>query len=164
MEETVSSPQRVGKEVFAKGGPGGPGRPKGIPNKVNKTIREAVLESIQPGACHPEGFAGWLIDRARGGIEDRKLYGSIVSRVIPIEITGEGGGPVKIDLGWLTGRKVGGEVIDITPTQSHIGHTDGGEQAAAGGVPDLLSDTQAQAPAPLVAKRSRSKARKGESE
>jgi hypothetical protein len=126
MEETVSSPQRVGKEIFAKGGPGGPGRPKGIPNKVNKTIREAVLESIQPGACHPEGFAGWLIDRARGGIEDRKLYGSIVSRVIPIEITGEGGGPVKIDLGWLTGRKIGGEVIDITPTTQTLG-----DQAAA---------------------------------
>jgi hypothetical protein len=144
--------------------PGNGGRPKGAQNKVTRTIRAAVMESIEPGNCHPDGLAGWLIERARGGIEDRKIYAAVVSRVIPIEITGEGGGPVKIDLGWLTGRKVGGEVIDITPTQSHIGHTDGGDAAAAGGVPDLLSDTQAQAPAPLLAKRSRSKARKGESE
>jgi hypothetical protein len=167
MQEAVSTVERVDKRktnpnLFK---PGEGGRPKGIPNKVTRTIRQAVMESIEPGNCHPDGLAGWLIERARGGIEDRKIYAAVVSRVIPIEITGEGGGPVKIDLGWLTGRKVGGEVIDITPTQSHIGHTDGGEQAEAGGVPDLLSDTQeAQAPAPLVAKRSRSKARKGESE
>lgn len=92
------------------------GRPPGTPNKVTRSIRQAVMESIEPGNCHPDGLAGWLIDRARGGIEDKKIYAAVVSRVIPIEITGEGGGPVKIDLGWLTGRKIGGEVIDITPT------------------------------------------------
>jgi hypothetical protein len=165
MQEAVSTVEREGSHLFRPGQSGNPaGKPKGTPNRVSKTIREAVLEAVQPGMCHPEGLKGWLVDRAQGGIEDRKIFAAVVSRVIPIEITGEGGGPVKIDLGWLTGRKVGGEVIDITPTQSHIGHTDGGDAAAAGGVPDLLSDTQAQAPAPLVAKRSRSKARKGESE
>jgi hypothetical protein len=139
MKHAVTSPKRVGKEIFAKGGPGGPGRPKGVPNKVNKTIREAVLESIQPGACHPEGFAGWLIERARGGIEDRKLYGSIVSRVIPIEITGEGGGAVKVDLGWLASRKIGGEVIDVTPTTQQL-ETSSNGAALRADAPDLISD------------------------
>ena len=113
------------------------GRPPGTPNKVTRTIRQAVMESIEPGNCHPEGLAGWLIDRARGGIEDKKIYAAVVSRVIPIEITGEGGGPVKIDLGWLTSRKVGGEVIDITPTTQTLG-----EQATA----QLPTDYQSELP------------------
>lgn len=146
--------------------PGNGGRPKGAQNKVTRTIRQAVMESIEPGNCHPDGLAGWLIERARGGIEDRKIYAAVVSRVIPIEITGEGGGPVKIDLGWLTGRKVGGEVIDITPTT----------QTPADQAPTRLStDFQSELPenvgvpaehqaAAAPAKRTRSKSRKGETE
>ena len=93
------------------------GRPKGLPNKVTRGIKDAVMESIQPGQCHPEGLKGWLRDRAQGGIEDRKIYAGIVSRVIPIEVTGKDGEAIKIDLGWLTGRNIGGQdAIDVTPT------------------------------------------------
>jgi hypothetical protein len=137
MQEAVSTGERVDKRksnpnLFK---PGEGGRPKGVPNKVTRTIRQAVMESIEPGNCHPEGLAGWLIERARGGIEDRKIYAAVVSRVIPIEITGEGGGPVKIDLGWLTGRKIGGDVIDITPTTQTLG-----DQAAARLPTDIQSE------------------------
>lgn len=105
--------RKTGAHLFKKGEGG---RPKGVPNKVSKSIREAVLEAVQPGMCHPEGLKGWLVERALGGIEDRKIFAGVVSRVIPIEITGEGGGAVKVDLGWLAGRKIGGDVIDVTPT------------------------------------------------
>ncbi len=126
------------RHLFA---PGNPGKPKGAVNRVSKTIREAVLEAVQPGMCHPEGLKGWLVDRAQGGIEDRKIFAGVVSRVIPIEITGEGGGPVKIDLGWLTGRKIGGDVIDITPTTQTLG-----DQATA----RLPTDFQSEHPAPAA--------------
>lgn len=100
----------------------GKGRKPGQPNKITKTIRDAVLEAVQPGACHEHGLAGWLIDRAQGGIEDKKIFGAMVSRVIPVEITGAGGGPVKIDLGWLTERRIGGgEVVDGTYTTQEPG-------------------------------------------
>lgn len=161
MQEAVSTVEReAGEEkrrhLFA---PGNPGKPKGAQNKVTRTIRQAVMESIEPGNCHPDGLAGWLIERARGGIEDRKIYAAVVSRVIPIEITGEGGGPVKIDLGWLTGRKVGGgEVIDITPATQNAG-----EQAAARLSTDFQSEAPTQTPAQVVVKPAKSKARKGES-
>ncbi len=112
------------------------GRPPGTPNKVSKSIREAVLEAVQPGMCHPEGLKGWLVERALGGIEDRKIFAGVVSRVIPIEITGEGGGAVKVDLGWLAGRKIGGDVIDVTPTP----HTQPEPASMLWTSPDLRSD------------------------
>ena len=112
------------------------GRPKGVPNKLTKSIREAVLEAVQPGACHEEGLAGWLKDRALGGIEDRKIFAGMVSRVIPVEITGAGGGPIKIDLGWMTERRlVSGDVVDGTySTQSPA------SPALTGGSTDVISD------------------------
>jgi hypothetical protein len=144
MQEGVSTLEREGKEKKGKGSAAASlanltarGRPPGTPNKVTRSIRQAVMDSIEPGKCHPDGLAGWLIERALGGIEDRKIYAAVVSRVIPIEITGEGGGAVKVDLGWLAGRKIGGDVIDITPaTQTS------GEQATA----RLATDFQSEAP------------------
>lgn len=132
--------RRVSEKSLANLTAAGRGRPPGVPNKVSKTIREAVLEAVQPGMCHPEGLKGWLVDRALGGIEDRKIFAGVVSRVIPIEITGEGGGAVKVDLGWLSGRKIGGEVIDITPGQTQIGHTSPAEPATARHAADFQSD------------------------
>jgi hypothetical protein len=93
------------------------GRPKGVPNKLTQTIREAVEIAAQ--GCHPKGLAGWLIDRAKGGIEDRKIFAGVVSRVIPLQVNSKSEGTVRIELGWLTGRDVGrnlaqqGQVIEL---------------------------------------------------
>ena len=121
-EEAKSSVEREGADSELTGRARslanltGTGRKKGQPNKITKTIKEAVLEAVQPGACHPDGFAGWLIERSQGGIEDRKIFAGVVSRVIPVEVTGTDGGPIKIDLGWLGQRRIGyGDVIDVTP-------------------------------------------------
>lgn len=126
----------------------GKGRPKGVPNKINKTIKEAVLEAVQPGACHEDGLKGWLIDRAQGGVEDRKIFAAVVSRVIPVEVTGADGGPVKIDLGWLSQRRIGyGDVVDVLPVTSETQAPAQIEQKAdesmpyAGCAPDVISVT-----------------------
>jgi hypothetical protein len=96
------------------------GRPKGVPNKITRSIREAILAATQPGECHPEGLQGWLRERAQGGIEDRKIFGAMVSRALPLEVTGADGGPIKIDLGWLSQRRIGyGDVIDVIPEVTH---------------------------------------------
>lgn len=118
------------------------GRPKGVPNKITRGIKDAVMASIQPGECHPEGLKGWLRDRALGGIEDRKIYAGIVSRVIPIEVTGKDGEAIKIDLGWLTGRAIAGQdAIDVTPTSQD---EDNARDIKGLGydVPDLQSDEE----------------------
>lgn len=104
------------------------------------------MAATQEGACHPDGFKGWLIERAHGGIEDRKIFAGVVSRVIPVEITGTDGGPIKIDLGWLGQRRIGyGDVIDVlpvtSPTQSpaQIEQKADESSAYAGGAPDVIS-------------------------
>jgi len=51
-----------------------------------------------------------------------KFY-SLYSKLIPAQITGEGGGPLKIQLSWLNGRDTSGRspgaVVDVTPIEEH---------------------------------------------
>ena len=93
--------------AFTPGNAGGPGRPKGVPNKLTVGLKEAVELAVQPGQCHPQGFAGWLVERAHGGIEDRKIFAGVVSRVIPLQVEKKTDTTMRIELGWLNGRDVG---------------------------------------------------------
>jgi hypothetical protein len=81
------------------------GRQKGTPNKVTQTIREAIELACKPGACHPQGLAGWLIDRATGGVEDRKIFAGLVAKVVPAQIHATVD-QVTVQLPWLAGRGV----------------------------------------------------------
>ena len=82
------------------------GRPKGTPNKATRTIREAIELACRPGACHPQGLAGWLVDRATGSVEDRKIFAGLVGRVIPAQLQASIDGSVVVQLPWLTGRNI----------------------------------------------------------
>lgn len=135
--ESVPS-QEKGSNLFKPGQPPGPGRPKGVPNKINRSIREAILAATQPGQCHEEGLQGWLVEQARGGIESKKIFAALVGRALPIEVTGTDGGPIKIDLGWLGQRRIGyGDVVDVLPvtptTQTPA------NPLLAGGATDVIS-------------------------
>lgn len=89
------------------GAPVPSGRPKGVPNKITRTIREAIELASQPGQCHPRGLAGWLVDRARGGPVDRQIFAGMVGKVIPLQIRQEVSGGIAIQLGWLQSRGIG---------------------------------------------------------
>lgn len=103
------------------------GRQKGVPNTVTKTIKEAIELACRPGACHPQGLAGWLIERAQGSVEDRKIFAGLVAKVIPAQLQASIDGNVVVQLPWLTARNVGrryttgtqstftdAQVIDVT--------------------------------------------------
>lgn len=95
-----------GAPLWKPGQSGNPAGRKPGPNRVTKTIKEAIELACQPGACHPEGLAGWLIERATGGVEDRKIFAGMVSKVIPAQLQASVQGGITVQLPWLTGRNI----------------------------------------------------------
>lgn len=99
--------------------PPGPGRPKGLPNKVTQTIKDAIEAACRPGACHAEGLYGWLVERAQGGIEDRKVFAGMVQKALPAQLQAQvQHGGVVVQLGWLTGRGVGRAITPASQSAS----------------------------------------------
>lgn len=128
------------------------GRPKGAVNKVTRTIREAVEKAARD--CHADGLAGWLIERAQGGIQDRQIFAQMVNKAMPLQVQANVDGGIKLELSWLGGRSIGTtaaqipeqrtQVLDLQqdssgqyrikdPVEGVQGGADGGGQGAAGG-------------------------------
>lgn len=74
------------------------GRIKGTPNKTTRVIKEAVIEAA--AACHPDGMVGYLIQQAK---DQPVAFLGLMGRVLPIQHTGEGGGPVKAEFTIISG-------------------------------------------------------------
>ena len=81
------------------------GRIKGKPNKLTVALKDAVERAARD--CHPQGLAGWLVDRANGSIGDRQIFAAVVSKVIPLQIQQHVQGGISINLNWLGGRQIG---------------------------------------------------------
>jgi hypothetical protein len=106
--------------------PVGTGRPKGSQNKVTKTIREAVELAARQVTDKEgrKGLAYWLLERANGGVQDRQIFAAMMAKALPLTINGNGAGGVTIQLGWLTGRDVGGTLTVQPNGKSLIEHDD----------------------------------------
>ncbi len=61
----------------------GAGRKKGSPNKINAELKDMIL-----GALDDAGGQKYLVKQAK---ENPKAFLTLVGRVLPKEITGEGG-------------------------------------------------------------------------
>ena len=92
------------------------GRPKGVPNKATRTIKEAIELACQPGQCHPKGLAGWLVERAQGNVQDRQIFATFVAKAIPAQLQTKVEGGIVVALPWLQGRAIGQRV----PSTSHL--------------------------------------------
>jgi hypothetical protein len=76
----------------AKGvGNRGQGRVKGTPNKTTKALKEAILAAFEE-----VGAETYLATVAR---ENPKVFCALLSRVLPMTISGEDGGPVRFMVG-----------------------------------------------------------------
>lgn len=74
------------------------GRQKGTPNKVTGELKEMIL-----GALADAGGQEYLKTQA---VVNPGPFLTLVGKVLPHQITGEGGGPVKVEASWLHGRSI----------------------------------------------------------
>lgn len=67
----------------------GPGRPKGLPNKATKQLKDMIL-----GALDGAGGVEYLIERANDP-KTASAFLTLVGKVLPLQVTGEDGGALK---------------------------------------------------------------------
>jgi len=94
------------------------GRPKGTPNKVTRTIREAVEMAAKD--CHPKGLAGWLVERAQGSLGDRQIFAAMVNKAMPLQVNTNVDGGIRLELGWLSQRQVGTPAAQIEQQPAQV--------------------------------------------
>lgn len=90
------------------------GRPKGVPNKVTQSIRDAVEIAAREvtDSKGKKGLAAWLLERANGSVADRQIFAGMVAKALPLVVNGTGAG-ITINLNWLQGRGI----VDVAPAK-----------------------------------------------
>ena len=126
----------------------GPGRPKGVRNKLTN-LRDAVLEAFDT-----VGGPAYLVQLAQGTQSDRAAFVSLVSKVLPTQVQAQVEGGVQIQLSWLGTRSIGTTVAQepeqITQVVDLERKTDGtyriidpAPAAEGGGTPAGAADEKA---------------------
>lgn len=78
---------------IGKGKPG-PGRPKGSPNKTTALLKDAIIQAAT-NAGGDDGLEGYLQARA---LDSPKAFLSLLGKVLPMQVTGADGAPIKHDV------------------------------------------------------------------
>ena len=92
----------------------GPGRPKGVRNKLTN-LRDAVLEAFDR-----VGGAEYLVRLAEGTQSDRAAFVSLMNKVLPTQINQQVDGGIKLELSWLGGRNIGTTTAQIPEQRTQV--------------------------------------------
>jgi hypothetical protein len=79
------------------GGKPGPGRPKGSPNKVTAAAKDAIAQAAEELG----GFQRIVAWAKEDPLNERAFWATIYPKLIPVQVSGEGGGPVAVTFAWL---------------------------------------------------------------
>lgn len=70
----------------------GPGRPKGVPNKTTQAAKDAIAQ-----AAAELGGAARLVEWVKEDTgNERVFWGTIYPKLLPLQVSGEGGGPIQV--------------------------------------------------------------------
>ncbi len=92
------------KKSARKPPPPGPGRPKGVPNKTTTLLKDAILKAAA-GAGGREGLVGYLTEQAK---DNPGPFMALLGKVLPLQVTGENGGPIPVVFKTVYESKDGG--------------------------------------------------------
>ena len=90
--------EKIEDEKSNWGGPrAGAGRPKGVPNKVSRQVKENII-SVFEELGGREGMVAWALSDERNRTEFYRMY----TKMAPIEqkISGDPDSPLEIKFGW----------------------------------------------------------------
>ena len=68
----------------------GQGRPKGVPNRINRDLREMILNALSE--------AGGEQYLARQAETSPAAFMALLGRILPLQMAGDGGGPVTYEI------------------------------------------------------------------
>lgn len=69
-------------------GNAGKGRVKGVPNKTTGKVKEMILAALDK-----KGGVDYLVEQAD---QNPVAFMALVGKVLPMQVTGEDGGPIKV--------------------------------------------------------------------
>jgi hypothetical protein len=78
--------------MFQKGQKPGPGRPKGAPNKTTQAAKEVIAE-VASGLGGATRMLAWSREDPKN---EALFWGSIYPKLLPLQVSGEGGGAVLV--------------------------------------------------------------------
>jgi hypothetical protein len=84
--------QTAAPKNTTKFGKGNPGKPKGATTKVTREIKEMILEALDKA-----GGVAYLTKRANDPKTAAAFLG-LVGKVLPLQVTGNDGGPLVVEL------------------------------------------------------------------
>lgn len=82
----------------------GKGRKAGVPNRTTAALKDAILAAGVAVGEDGKGKGGLIGYLKRVAQEDVKAFSGLLGKVLPLQITGDGGGPVVIQASSLDER------------------------------------------------------------
>ncbi len=87
--DIMETPKNTGR--FGKGNPG---KPKGAVNKMAQTAKDAIAQAaLALGGS--DRLTAWAQEDPSN---ERVFWGTIYPKLLPLQVTGEGGGPLELSL------------------------------------------------------------------
>lgn len=75
----------------------GPGRPKGVPNRVTTNLKEAILKAAA-AAGGEEGQAGLIEYLTQQAKREPVAFMSLLGRIIPLTLRGDPESPLQVEI------------------------------------------------------------------
>lgn len=88
-QEQVKKTDEKPKRAFPGGA--GPGRPKGVPNKMTTAAKDAIAKAAD-ALGGPDRLVEWVKEDP---LNERAFWTTIYPKLIPLQVTGENGAPIE---------------------------------------------------------------------
>lgn len=94
-------PENVNKQVQGAGNKppaAGKGRVKGTPNKTTALLKDAIIKAAEAVGEDRKGKGGLIGYCKFLAAKEPKAFATLLGKVLPTQVTGEGGGPISLTI------------------------------------------------------------------